>query len=270
MVVPTPRGETNPLVLAAAAPRRRRRGLPDRRRAGGRGARLWHGDDRAGRQDRRPRQRLCGGGQAPGLRPGRHRHDRRPVRGADPRRRGTPTPTGSPPISWPRPSTTPRRSRSSSPTAPALADAVEEARRAPAPDPAAARDRRRELARLSAPSSWCRALADAIPLVDRLAPEHLEIEAGERRRARRQGPQCRRDLPRQPHAGGDRRLCRRPEPRPADGALGPVLLGPRRARLHEAHLDPEMRAGSRCARSAPPRSRSPAPRGSRAMPARWR
>ena len=46
MVVPTPKGETNPLVLAAARPCRRRRGLPHRRRPGGRGARLRHRDHR--------------------------------------------------------------------------------------------------------------------------------------------------------------------------------------------------------------------------------
>ena len=64
---------------------RDRRDISGRRRAGDRGARLWHGDDRAGRQDRRPGKRLCRGGQAAGLRQGRDRHDRRPVR--DPGRR---------------------------------------------------------------------------------------------------------------------------------------------------------------------------------------
>ena len=88
MVVPTPDGVLNPLVLAAAAARRRRRDLPHRRRAGGGGARLRHRDDRAGRQDRRPGQRLCRRRQAARLRPGRHRHDRRPV--GDPGRRRPP------------------------------------------------------------------------------------------------------------------------------------------------------------------------------------
>ena len=46
------------------AARRRRRDLPRRRRAGGGGAGLRHRDHRAGRQDRRPRQRLCRRGQA--------------------------------------------------------------------------------------------------------------------------------------------------------------------------------------------------------------
>ena len=63
------------------AHRRRRRDLPRRRRAGDRGAGLWHGDDRAGGQDRRARQRLCRGGQAAGVRRRRHRHDRRTFRG---------------------------------------------------------------------------------------------------------------------------------------------------------------------------------------------
>ena len=112
MVVPAPDGKLTPLVLAAAEARRRRRDLPRRRRAGGRRARLRHADDRAGRQDRRARQRLCGGRQAPGVRQGRHRHDRRPVRGAGPGRPRRQSRTGSRPTSWPRPSTTRPRSRS--------------------------------------------------------------------------------------------------------------------------------------------------------------
>ena len=44
-----------------------------------------------------------------------------------------------------------------------------------------------------------------------------------------------------PYARGDRRLCRRIEPRPADRALGALLVGPRRARLHEAHVAAQMR-----------------------------
>ena len=67
--------------------RRRLRNLSRRRRAGGGGAGLWHRDDRAGGQDRRPRQRLCRRRQAAGVRQGRHRHDRRPLRSAGHRRR---------------------------------------------------------------------------------------------------------------------------------------------------------------------------------------
>ena len=53
------------------------------------------------------------------------------------------------------------------------------------------------------------------------------------------------------HAGSDRRLCRRLQPRAADGALGAFFVGPRRARFHEAHVDPQMRP--RSARRARPR-----------------
>ncbi len=85
-------------------------------------------------------------------------------------------------------------------------------------------------------------LDGAIPLVDRLAPEHLEIAARDAEALCREGPQRGRHLPRQPYPRGDRRLCRRPQPCPADGALRPLLLRAWRSRLHEAHLDPEMRA----------------------------
>ena len=67
--------------------RRRRRDLRARRRAGGRRHGARHRDDRAGRHDRRAGQRLCGGGQAPAVRPRRHRPARRPDRDADHRRR---------------------------------------------------------------------------------------------------------------------------------------------------------------------------------------
>ena len=86
---------------------RRRRDLSHRRRAGRGGAGLRHRDDRAGRQDRRAGQRLCRRRQAPGVRHGRHRFDRRPLRGAGDRRPATTIPTGSPPTCWRRPSTTP-------------------------------------------------------------------------------------------------------------------------------------------------------------------
>ena len=47
------------------------------------------------------------------------------------------------------------------------------------------------------------------------------------RSAVRKRPQCRRDLLRSPYAGGDRRLCRRFQPRAADRAFGAVLVWPR-------------------------------------------
>ena len=87
MVVPTPDGVINPLVLVAA----RLAGVDEVYRVGGAQAvaALAYGTEtiRAGRQDRRARQRLCRRRQAAGLRHGRHRHDRRPVGGAGDRRR---------------------------------------------------------------------------------------------------------------------------------------------------------------------------------------
>ncbi len=71
MVVPSPDGKLNPLVLAAAPSRRRIRDLSRRRRAGGGGAGLGYRDHRAGREDRRPGQRLCRSRQAAGVRQGR-------------------------------------------------------------------------------------------------------------------------------------------------------------------------------------------------------
>ena len=70
---------------------------------GGHGAR--HREHRAGRHDRRPRQRLCGGGQAAIVRPRRHR----PAWPGRPRRWSSPTTASTaksaPPICSARPST---------------------------------------------------------------------------------------------------------------------------------------------------------------------
>ena len=76
-----------PAGAGRRAPRRRGGDLPRRRRPGGRRAGLRHRQHRPGRPHRRPRQRLCRRGQAPGVRPCRHRLHRRPVRGRHPRRR---------------------------------------------------------------------------------------------------------------------------------------------------------------------------------------
>ena len=70
-----------------AAPGRRGRDLLPRRRAGGRRDGAGHGEHRAGRHAGRPRQRLRRRGQAPALRPRRHRPVRRPDRDAGHRRR---------------------------------------------------------------------------------------------------------------------------------------------------------------------------------------
>ena len=157
MVAPTPRGDTNPLVLAAA----KLAGVDEVYRIGGAQAiaALAYGTATIAprRQDRRTRQRLCGGGQAPGVRRGRHRHDRRPVRGADPRRRER-----EPRLDRrrsPRPGRARRRGAVDprSPTAPALADAVEEAVDGQLADPAARATSPARAGAISAPSSWCRA-----------------------------------------------------------------------------------------------------------------
>jgi hypothetical protein len=80
MVVPTPQGQKNPLVLAAAWLGGAHRVFT----VGGAQAvaALAYGtaDDSARRQDHRPRQRLRGQCQEACLRPGRHRHDRRAQR----------------------------------------------------------------------------------------------------------------------------------------------------------------------------------------------
>ena len=66
-------------------------------------------------------------------------------------------------------------------------------------------------------------------LANAIAAEHLEIMTADAEALSAQSPQCRRDLPRPPYAGGDRRLCRRLQPRAADRALGAVLVRARRA-----------------------------------------
>ena len=112
MVVPTPGGVLNPLVMLAAEIA----GADEVWRIGGAQAvaALAYGTQSiaAGRQDHRPRQRLCRGRQAPRVRPGRHRPDRRPVGDPGRRRRRRTIPPGSPPTFCRRPSTMPPRSRS--------------------------------------------------------------------------------------------------------------------------------------------------------------
>ena len=194
---------------------------------------------------------------------GRHRHDRRPVRGAGHRRRRAPTPTGSPPTCSPRPSTTPRRSRSSSPTAPALADAVEAARRAASSRPCRARDiAARELARFRRRSSWCRA-----------SPTRSRSSTASRPSISRSRPATPTRSPRKVRNAGAIFLGgHTPE------AIGDYVGGPNHvlptarsarfssglggARLHEAHLDPQMRAAVP-ARARPRRDRARPRRGPR-------
>ena len=79
MVVPSPDGNLNPLVLVAA----RIAGVSEIYRIGGAQAiaALAYGtaDDRACCQDCRPGQCLCRGRKTPGFRHSRHRHDRRTI-----------------------------------------------------------------------------------------------------------------------------------------------------------------------------------------------
>ena len=68
-------------------------------------------------------------------------------------------------------------------------------------------------------------LARRCALVDRIAPSIVELAmATIRRGAGRADPPCRRDLPRPLYARGDRRLCRRHQPRAADLARGALLV----------------------------------------------
>ncbi len=70
---------------------------------------------------------------------------------------------------------------------------------------------------------------DAVPLANAIAAEHLEIVTGDAdalaARIRNAGA----IFIGPPHAGGDRRLCRRIEPCAADSALGAIFIGSRRA-----------------------------------------
>ena len=81
MCVPTPGWRAEPAGAGRGAARRCVGDLSRRRRAGDRGAGLWHRDDCAGGSHRRAGQRLCRRGEAPGVRPCRHRFDRRAVGG---------------------------------------------------------------------------------------------------------------------------------------------------------------------------------------------
>ena len=269
MVVPAPDGKLNPLVLAAA----QLAGVDEIYRIGGAQAvaALAYGTrhDQAGGQDRRSRQCLCGRRQAAGVRHGRHRHDRRPLRSAGHRRQDRQSRLDR------RRSAGAGRARRQRAIDPDHRQCRACRRRSKKRSPRSSRRCRapRSPARrgaISAPSSWSATLDEAVALTDALAPEHLEIDRRRTPSAGRQNPQCRRDLHRRAHAGSDRRLRRRLEPRPADRALGALLVRARRARFHEAHVDPQMRARAACARLAAPPSRSARPKACRRTPARCR
>ena len=168
-------GELNPLVLAAA----RLAGVDEIYRVGGAQAvaALAYGTATIA-----PVAKIVGPGNAyvaaakrRVFGTGRHRHDRRPVRGADPRRRRR-----QPGLDRRRPAR-PGRARRGRAGDPDHRQRRPRRRgrgggRAPARDAAAGRDRRARAGAISARSSSSSGLEDAVPLVDRLAPEHLEIE----------------------------------------------------------------------------------------------
>ena len=151
-----------------------------------------------------------------------------------------------------------------------FADAVAAAVDGHLRDAAARRDRRARAGASTAPSSSSRSLDDAVPLVDRLAPEHLELAVAEPDALAERDPPRRRHLPRPPHAGGDRRLRRRAEPRAADRAQRALRLGPRRARFPEAHDPGRLRPGEPGRDRPGRRARWPRPRGSTPMRCRSR
>ena len=175
MVVPTPDGVRNPLVLAAA----RLAGVTRVFTIGGAQAiaALAYGtaDGARGRQDLRARQRLCRRGQAPRVRRRRHRHGRRRLRDPRDRRRARRIPTGSRSTSSRRPSTTRWRRRSCSRPMPRSSTRSRRARaRLIAEMPRAANHRgvaRRQRGALG----QARDLAEACASSNRIAPEHLEL-----------------------------------------------------------------------------------------------
>ena len=179
---------------------------------------------------------------------------------------GTPIPTGSPPTCWPRPSTTRPRSPSSITDSAALARRRGGGRRAPARDAAA---------RATSPrASWrdfgaiivVRDLAGRVPLVDRLAPEHLEIEAEDAEalaaKIRNAGaiflgshtPEAIGD-----YVGGPNHVLPTARSARFSSGLGVLDFMKRTSIL-------KLRRRSSCARSGRPPSRSAGPRGWKRMP----
>ena len=266
MVVPAPGGKLNPLVLAAA----KLAGIDEVYRVGGAQAvaALAYGTATIA-----PVAKIVGPGNAYVAAAKRRVFGQvgidmiaGPVRGADRRRRDRQSGLDR------RRSAGPGRARCERAVDPdhrqaALADAVEKAVERAARDAAARRHRGRVLARFRRhhPGRRPRRRGAAGRLASRPSIWRSRARCrAARRRIRNAGA-----IFLGAHTpGGDRRLCRRLEPRAADRALGALLVGPRRARLHEAHLDPQMRARAAALRSARRRSRSARPKGSTRMRAR--
>ena len=86
-------------------------------------------------------------------------------------------------------------------------------------------------------------LEESPQLVDAIAPEHLEIAATDAERLPAASATPARSSS-GAYARSDRRLCGRLQPCVADRAVGAFLVRARRSGFHEAHVDPEMRAGA--------------------------
>ncbi len=99
-----------------------------------------------------------------------------------------------------------------------------------------------------------RDLAEACAVANRVAPEHLELARGRPGRAGARNPPRRRDLPGPSCVGGARRLLRRPEPRAADRAHRALLVAAGRLRF------PEAQQPARESRPARPGCWDPSPR----------
>ena len=111
---------------------------------------------------------------------------------------------------------------------------------------------------------------EAAGLVDRLAPEHLQLMGRGPGGPVRPHPARRRDLPRRLLPGGGGRLRCRPEPCAADRPHGAVCLRPVGVRFPQAHDLDVRRRGGAATGSARRRSPWPRPRAWARTPARWR
>ena len=270
MVVPTPGGVRNPLVLAAAHVARR-----DRARS------------RSAARRRSPRS------------PTARRRFPRSTRSAAPATRTSRRPSAacsaSSASTWSRALGDPRHRRRNRQSRlgrarPLLAG---RARRDGAGDPAhagrgadrrasrasarrllgadAARGDHRRVARAARRADLTRDLAEACAIANRIAPEHLELAVADPDALLPQHPPRRRDVPRALCVRSARRLLRRAEPRAADRAHRALLVAARRLRLPEAHAACCGLRGRRRTRSGRSPRRSRAARDSqRTRARRWR
>ena len=196
MVVPTPDGVTNPLVLAAAALAGVDRVVRDRRRAGGRRARLRHGDHPRGRQDLGPGNAYVAAAKRRVFGARRHRHDRRAV--GDPgdlRRAATDPRLGR---DGPVLAGRARRARAGDPAVPgrgASSSACAQIDRRAAADDAARARSSRPRSRPRRADQGARS-DEACAIANRIAPEHLELAVADPRALAAADPPRRRDLPR--------------------------------------------------------------------------